>query len=255
MRILTFLPVLLALPLGGCIVKSSDSNSSAHKPPPLSSSVQTSDVWPSLSAQSDGSSVRVYAAILKGSDFVKLDTGDSFTAQIGNAEPVVLTLEPYTDDKIHYTASFPANADATNLAIALHRASGFVSAPGSKVTVPAPFRITSTPPATVKLGSVLTVKIAPVPAAAATDTDYWSIAVTGSCIDGDAPIRVSVDSETGQAQLDTNVLKLKQGKTGCDVGVQVRHETRGPADAAFNGASSHPVEGLQARYFSTALEL
>jgi hypothetical protein len=256
MRILTFLPIVLALPLGGCILKTSDSSSSApQKPPPLSSTVQTSEVWPSLSAQSDGTSLKVYAAILKSSDFVKLDTGDYFTAQIGNADPVVLTLEPYTDGKVHYSATFPASGDAADVAIAFHRATGFVSAPGSKVTVAAPFTVTSTPPATLKLGTLLTVSISPVPSTAASDNDYWSIAVTGDCIDDGGPFRVSVDSETGNAQLDTSLLKLKQGATGCDVGVQVRHETRGACDSAYNGASSHPVEGLQARVFGTALQL
>ena len=60
----------------------------------------------------------------------------------------------------------------------------------------------------------------------------------------------------GKTRVNTAGIKLKKdAATGCDVTVQVRHETAGRADAAYqkSGDKPHQVEGLQARNFATSI--
>ena len=239
------------LPLAGCSFGFGDDHaSSSPKPPLASSTLATSDMWPSMSAQSDGSSLKVYAAVLKGSDFVKLDAGDFFSARVGDQD-VVMTIEPYTDGRVHYLATFPSPTSATDVVIALHRSAGRTEATQSKTSVASPFEITSAPPASFKLGAPLTLTIAPAPASTG---DHMTVQLFGACLEDNQPSFPLTFDANGSAVFDTSAVRLKKGATaGCDVGVQVRHETRGPSDVAFANAAMNPVEGLQERGFTTAL--
>lgn len=249
---------LAILPLAGCSFGFGDDHaSSSPKPPIASSTLATSDMWPSMSAQSDGSSLKVYAAVLKGGDFVKLDAGDFFSAKVDDQD-VVMTIEPYTDGKVHYLATFPSPTTATDVVIALHRSAGRTEALQSKTTVPSAFEITSAPPASFRLGAPLTLSIAPPPApppaaTPASTGDQMTVQFFGTCLEDQPALPLTFDAN-GSATFDTNALHLKKDATaGCDVGVQVGHETSGPSDAAFANAAMNPVEGLQERGFTTAL--
>ena len=204
-----------------------------------------------MSAQSDGTSLKVYAAVLKGSDFVKLDTGDFFSAKVGEQD-VVMTVEPYTDGKVHYLATFASPTVATDVVIALHRSAGRAEALQSKTSVAGAFEITSPPPASLKLGTRLALPVSPSPARPSAG-DQTTVQFFGACLEDQPSLALTFDAE-GSASFDTSAIHLKKDATGgCDVGVQVRHETRGPADTAFANALTNPVEGLQTRGFTTAL--
>jgi hypothetical protein len=223
-------------------------------PPPLTSgSIATTEMWASMSAQCyDTATIKVYASVLKGSDFISLDTGDAFTATVGS-QTLPLTLEPMTGASVHYTASFPASMQASNVTIALMRGAGMQSAPMSKTVVPAAFEITSPAPPTVAYTKPLSVTIAPPPVIADINIERMAISISGSCLADHDPYLLTFDAQ-GTALFDLSVLQFAQGAmTGCDIGVQIRHEYNGPHDPAFGNGPQ--VQGLQARNFSTSLVL
>jgi len=246
------LVIVLASSLAGCALHSS---TPASHPPPESAALATNEMWPSMSAQSDGQSIRVYAAVLKGSDFVLLSDGEYFTATVGG-QSIVMSREPYTDGgKIHYLATFPAQSAATDVVIDFHRANGRVEAAMSQTIVAPAFAITSAAPPSFKLGAPLSIAISPVVATKGDPTDRMTIAVTGDCIDDTSPTPMVTFDAEGATLFDTSLVKLKKGSTGCDVGVQVRHETLGKSDAAFKNGGQTNVEGLQARSIRTSIVL
>lgn len=250
MRSFLLFPVVsIACALAGCTFHSSETT--ASKPPPSSDTLATSEMWPSMSAQTDGQTVKVYAALLKGSDFVLLADGEYFTATFAG-QSIVLKREPYVDGKIHYFATFAAPTTASDVVIAFHRISGKSEAAQSATTIPAAFAITSAAPPSFKIGTTLNIAISPPPITKTDGTDFMSVAYNGDCIADSNPQPVTFDVE-GVAKVDTSKIVLKKGASGCDVGVQVRHETRGKADAAYSQPDAHPVEGLQARSFNTSL--
>jgi hypothetical protein len=254
------LPLLVIAMASGCSFHSSSSGSSGPTggstppPPPTSSELATSEMWPSMSAQSDGQTLKVYASVLEGSDFVDLDTGDFFVANVqGGESGIVLTKEPATPGKIHYFATFPAPQGASTVTIDFMRQHGFQSAPSSVTTVPAPFTITSAAPTSVRWGTVLSLTVSPPPVISNAAMEQMTVAVSGACIQSADPFPVTFDT-AGNAAFQTALLKPNPGtNTGCDLNVQVRHEFNGPADAAFANAGSNPVLGLQQRDFQTSL--
>jgi hypothetical protein len=249
-RFLAFLFPLL-VPLSGCTF-GAGATTTTPKPPPTSSTIATSAMWPSMSAQSDGASLKVYAAVLESSDFIKLDAGDFFSAKVGDRD-VVMTVEPYTDGKVHYLATFASPTVATDVVIALHRGAGHTEALESKTSIAGAFEVTSAPPTSLKHGTLLALTVSP-PPLPETAADKMTVQFFGDCLEGDQPSFALTFDVEGRASFDTAAVQLKKDATsGCDVGVQVRHETRGPADPAFANASIHPVEGLQTRGFTTAL--
>lgn len=246
MRSLLLLALASAL-AAGCTVTT---DSAPNKPPPTSTTLATGDVWPSMSAQSDGQTLKVYAALLKGSDFVLLDGDESFTASVGT-QTVILQREPYTNGgAIHYFATLAAPTVATDVAIAFHRTGGRTDAV-SHVTVAAPFEVTSPAPPSFRIGSSLAVQISPPPAKGDAG-DRTTLAFFGDCLADSSPRAIAFDAE-GAGSFDTAQLVLKKGATGCDVSVMVRHETLGKSDATFNAADAHPVEGLVGRSFHTSI--
>lgn len=244
----SLLLLALALPLAGCTINSS--TASEPTPPPTSSSLATNAMWPSMSAQSDGQTLRIYAALLKGSDFVQLDDGDFLTATVGD-QSIVLSREPYVEGKIHYFATFPAPVASADVVIDFHRTAGHQAAT-SKTVVPASFEITSPAPVSVHVGSKLTINVQPPPITSNDATDRMTLAFNGDCLATTDPIAVKFDSE-GSTTFDMSQLVLNKGATGCSLGVEVRHETSGPSDSAYASASGNPVAGLQARSFATSL--
>jgi hypothetical protein len=247
------LAIVLGSSLAGCALHSSDN--ATPPPPPESATLATNAMWPSMSAQSDGQSIRVYAAVLEGSDFVVLSDGEYFIAT-GAGQSIQMQREAYTDgSKIHYLATFPAQTTATNITIDFHRASGRVEAAMSQAIVAPAFAITSAAPPSFKLGTNLSIAISPVVATKGDVTDRMAIAVTGDCIDDTTPTTTATFDVDGATIFDSSLIKLKKGSTGCDVGVQVRHETLGKSDPAFQNGGQTNVEGLQARSFNTSIVL
>jgi hypothetical protein len=247
MRPISFL-ILLSV-FTGCAVHTS----TEPQPPPTSTTLATNAMWPSMSAQSDGQTLKVYAALLKGSDFVLLDGGEYFTATVG-AQSVIMSQEPYTDGKIHYLATFAAPAVAADVVIDFHRAGGRIEAGMSRTAVAPVFTISSAAPPSVARGAVLDIAIAPSPVTKGDPTDRMTLAFSGTCVDNDSPHQVTFDAN-GHTTFDTSLVPLVKNTHGCDLSVQVRHETLGQSDPAFQNGGQNNVEGLQARSFNTAITL
>jgi hypothetical protein len=207
-------------------------------------------MWPSMSAQSDGQTLKIYAAVLKGSDFVELDGGEYFSATVG-AQSVVMTREPYVDGKIHYFATFAAPIASANVDIDFHRTPGHQAA-HSTTLLPASFEITSPAPPNVRVGSTITISVQPPPTTKNSETDRMTIGLNGDCLAPHDPYPVTFDAE-GSVQFDMKEVVLNKGATGCSLGVEVRHETNGPSDPAYASAAGNPLAGLQVRSFSTSL--
>jgi hypothetical protein len=211
-------------------------------------------MWPSMSAQSDGQTLKVYAALLRGSDFVLLDGGEYFTAT-ASGESIIMSQEPYTDGgKIHYVATFAAPVAATDVVIDFHRAGGRVEAAMSTATIAPAFTITSTAPPSFARGTVLDVAISPLPITKSGPTDRMAILFAGTCVDNDSPHQLTFDAQ-GHTAFDTSLIPLVKNTHGCDLDVMIRHETLGKSDPGFQNGGQNNVEGLQARGFKTAVVL
>jgi hypothetical protein len=255
----TFLGYLLAASavasLAGC---ASSSTSKAQPEPPVNSSTATTkELRLSFSAQSDGQSVRVYASAFvavpgKGNKPAVLDSGDFFSAKMGDkGEDVVLTREAFDDDVVHYMAVFPSPAEPTDVTLSLTRPAGKISAPTSVVHLPAPFQITSTPPVAVKIGAPLPVSVTPAP------KDKFDVDVEGACIKDKKKSFfgvLSFDTE-GSATFDTKAIETDpSGSPGCDVTIYVRALKYGTvAPELAGGVGILDGEGLQQRSFRTSL--
>jgi hypothetical protein len=247
--------VLAATCLTAC--SSSSSSTKQAEPPVGSSTATTKELRLSFSAQSDGQNVRVYASAFvnkdgKGNKPAVLDTGDFFSAKMGDAgEDVVLTREAFDDDVVHYTAVFPSPATSTDVTLSLTRPAGKTSAPGSVVHLPAPFQITSVPPVSVKIGSPLPVSVTPAPKA------KFDVDVEGACIKDKKKSffgALSFDAE-GTASFDTKGIETDpSGSAGCDVTIYVRALQYGTvAPELAGGVGGLDGEGLQQRSFRTSL--
>ncbi len=252
----------LVLPLSACFVPTTateqplsaraPATSPAASPAEISSSLlDVSEMSASLSAQSDGKTITVYGALLHDlNQFVRLDTGDYFTATIG-AESIVLALDPDQADP-HYLAAFPAQAEDTNVVIALVRRSGKKDAPGSSVVVPAAFAVTSIPPVAFRPGDGLKVTVAPLSPLA---NRALEVAIEGPCLARNQNIFPLTLTATGTGSIDTSSMLFDtthQEITGCDIDVHVRRLAHGQIDPAFRSGLTD-FEGLQVRTFSTAV--
>lgn len=253
----------LVLPLSGCFVATTSAEeplparaptatSPAASPPEVSSSaLDVSEMSASLSAQSDGKTITVYGALLHDlNQFVRLDSGDYFTATIAD-ETIVLARDPDQADA-HYLATFPAQKDDTNVVIALVRRSGKKDAPSSSVVVPAAFKVTSKAPIGFRPGDGLKVNVAPLSPLA---NRALEVAVEGPCLEKNLNVFPVTLAATGEGNVDTSNMVFDtshQEVTGCDVDVHVRRLAHGQIDPAFRSGLTD-FEGLQVRTFSTAV--
>jgi hypothetical protein len=246
----------LAAPVVACSFNAESGAGSTPAPETYSSAVPTSDMWPSMSAQTQGGTVTVYAAVLQsGGSFLTLSDGDYFSAAVGD-HAGLLAMEPGTPPGVvHYTANFPAPADSASVISGLIRAGSNASAPSTQLVLAAPFEITSAPPASFKYGTTLAITIAPASTPPpVTLSDYWSMDIIGPCMaDNHEPSVIAAPASDGTILFDTSQIPMKQAEPGCAVSVQVRHETRGTGDPAYHSGAD--VEGLQARLFATELTL
>ena len=270
MKNLAWLSLVVAPFVAGCDITTSNSGSggSYSSPTPTSSdgtnsehsaNLDVSQMRASMSAQSDGTTIKVYASLFDTDtdEPITLDTGDFLTATAGSGDPLVLVLEPYTDAfSVHYAASIPAGASAQDITIAFIRQSGKPGAPSSIVHVPAPFSIVSTPAASITSGSLLPIQVKPVP------TANILIETTGSCLyAGSGQSGADVESfpqsvtfdQNGNGSFDTSQLDLLN--SGCDVSFYVSAVTNGTLDPAFAGGESGDLdaEGSQKRGFQQTI--
>ncbi|MEO6572904.1 MAG: hypothetical protein ABIP89_03625, partial [Polyangiaceae bacterium] len=248
--------------LGGCFVRTTQDESTPASRPvytapslPTSSTFLVGEMSASLSAQSDGQSIKIYAGVFsKNGQAIVLENGDYFTAQLPGAEAIVLTREQGTkDDVAHYAGTLPVQPAAVDVIIALNRPAGKAPAPASKLHLPAPFQITSTAPATTHRGDLLPIQITP-----ASGAHLMELTVDGECLD---KTRSALSTfigfgSDGTTSFDTANLTLTSGASSCDISLNVRAQTSGEIDPAFAGGVGgglDDAEGLQQRSFSTTL--
>ena len=265
MKNLGLLALLLTPVMTGCSIDTESSEPSSGYYNPSSSSVSASDtqhsanvptasMYVSMSAQSDGTTTKIYASVFDSetSESITLDTGDFFTASVpGMGDPIVLVLEPASDPAIvHYAGSLPASAAAQDVTIGFVRETGNVSAPSTIIHVPAPFAVSSAA-SSVSYGNDLSIRATPAP------QDDIELEATGSCLldsyDGDDDYNpntfddaVTFDAN-GNATLSTELLELggTSSSSGCDVSFYFSAIHDGVIDPAFGGGISgtHDVEG------------
>jgi hypothetical protein len=219
--LLALVPVLS---LVGCSFKSVDA------PPPAesTSSHEITDMRASLSAQSEGDKIRVYAALLvKSGAFLDLASGDSLTATVGTETHALARVAE--GDKIHYEADFTQPPTAVAATISFHRADGRRGG-DSQVMVPAPFNLTVTPAASVSHTGSLSLDV---PGVGTSANDFLNVDVTGVCVrDGQQTISVTVTKE--KALLDMTQVTLADAKVAeCDLELSVQALQSGHVDPAF----------------------
>jgi hypothetical protein len=218
-----------------------------------SGALDVKDMIASMSASQGEAELTVYAALLHrravgdpDPDFVVLDSGDRFTATIGNVTvPMVVDNQ---GNKVRYVASVPAPTAAVNVVISFSRANGKAGAPYSVVALAPPFQLATTPPPSFQRGAPLALKIA-----GATRPRSLMLDFEGVCVDDGADM-VVFDGQ-GSATFDTSLVSpLAGSSTSCDVVGHLRAPTQGDVDSAFQrglfGARAK-VEGLQIRSFKT----
>lgn len=221
----TFLLALLpVVSLVACTIKP------VGAPPPAQSTsgYEITDMRASLSAQSEGDHIRVYAALLeKGGAFLDLSSSDSLSATVGaETHPLARIAE---GDKIHYEADFAQPTTAVAASISFHRADGRRGGE-SQVMVPAPFSLTVTPTASVSHTGSLSLDV---PGVGSSSNDFLNVDVTGVCVrDGQQTISVTVTKE--KALLDMTLVTLADTKVAeCDLELSVQAEQSGHVDPAF----------------------
>ncbi len=111
-----------------------------------SEDLETSGMAASITVSADGSGVSLVSARLSTDanalNSIQLDSGDIFLASAGSQSQDMSMLDVL--DEITYHASFSGQDGAgTMYNVALNRRSGFMSAPSSTVTMPAPYTITA----------------------------------------------------------------------------------------------------------------
>ncbi|MEO7112696.1 MAG: hypothetical protein ABI183_19780 [Polyangiaceae bacterium] len=275
MKKLALLSLLVAPLATACTVRSSsssgyESGSSSNVSPGSSidgvhsSSLDTDQMSASMSAQSDGATLQIYASVFERStsEGVLLDQGDFFTATTGSGDPLVLVREQSPDPTVFdYSASLPAASSAQDVTIAFVRQSGRTGAPRSIVHVPAPFSIVLAAPQSIRMTSPFSIQVSPVP------SDSIVLEATGTCLEGGSGSYydpntfadgVTFDSN-GNASIDPNMLAFLDNDpsyaTGCDLSFFVSDVIEGSLDPQFAGgvSGSFDVEGLQKRGFQTTV--
>ena len=237
-------PLVASLALAGCTVEPAPP-ATAPKPLPLpSSDFDTKAIYPSTSAQSDGTYLTVYAALLAKDAFLKLGPTDALSVAVGDAPEQPLLSQGQTYDP-HFFATVPAPKTKTDVTIFLRRAQGEVSK--IALTVPSAFSVSGTP-ASVHAGDKVSLGIAPEPVV---DDGAWWVILEGPCADR---LYMLATFANGKLVFDGSGLKrAKNAAASCAVTAKVQHFYVGKADAAFQQPFFSDVVGLQEQRFAATL--
>jgi hypothetical protein len=227
---------LVLLGATGCVLHSTNSGT-----PQPSGGAETSQIQASLSAQSDGQTIQVYAALMKDA-FLELSAGDALTASLGGGAPIKL-LESRDGETVHYVGSLPQPKDKATVTIAFTRGTG-AGATSSSVDLP-PFFTAQPLPAQVTKSGTLPIRLTGY-------TQYFAaIEVKGACIQGDGRLTFQLDPSQ-HADVALSQLTFTNGASfPCDVDVYVRSELSGKCDPAFKTTSS--FEGLEQLALKTTI--
>jgi hypothetical protein len=228
--------------------------------------LSTGDMSADMSVQSyDGATLTAYATLRydkfpgdPNPDDIVLTDGDSLTAQVGaSGTQIAMTREQGTPG---YTARYVATLSESGVTgpfdviIAFHRTNGMYGAPYSRVTLAAPFAITSSTPATLSHASTLPITISP-----KIDTSVAGTYVEafGACIS--SYYAAQAFDGMGTASFNMSQIQFAGSSpppSGCDITLRVRGDSNGQVDSAFKRdvfGQISVLPGTQARAVPTHL--
>ena len=214
----------------------------ATPPSETSSKYEIADISPSLSAQSDGAQITVYAALFKGGAFLELSPGDTLTGTVGSeTHPLAEVKE---GESIHYTATFAQPATPAQATVSFARADGRRGG-DSTVLVPAPFTVATAPPATVSHQGSVSLTLTGI------GVDELDTEVRGVCVkDGQSELYSPV--QAGGARLDFSTIPLADSNAPeCDLELSLIARTLGTVDPHFAQTLDTTFEGDQRRVVKT----
>ncbi len=208
-----------------------------------STDYQVSQMTASMSATSNGTEVRVVAALLveSGTKHVRLEGDDVLTARIGdNGYQVALTPVIADGPKdLRYAATLPLQpSSSTKIIVAFLRAPGLPNAGYSTVTLASPFEITKAP-STLAPGTPAKVSLS--------NAGPTQIDVVGDCINGPQN-RIMIASHANgmdDIAIDTTKIVLTPTMTSCNAFLDVRRTSRGTVDSAFARGLFNGIGGME----------
>ena len=211
----------------------------------------------SFSAQSDGTSLHVYAALV-GSGFLRVQGSDTLHAIVNGSDvALVERIETINGEKrVHYVAELASPPPEPDVSIVFARSG---TAYASNVKLAANFDVLGTP-ASFKVGDQVRLRLTPQPKLGASGPQQeWTgtsiaIQVQSACITGGASS--VIDPGDGTFVWDTSTLVVDSTSAGdCDLEVDVRLGTLGVVAKELGSANVfHTGEGLQHRTFRTILK-
>lgn len=246
-RTLLLLGASLLLPFAaGCAAETSSEPAPKPLPRP-STDFATKDIYPSTSAQDDGTNLAIYAALLGDGRFLTLGATDRLTAKVGDGAELVLAAQGQTYDP-HWSTIVPSPKDAVDVVVTLDRA-GDANDARVKLHVPPPFAFDGATPSDVAFDAKFDVAISP-PAVKDETTVYWAI-VEGACVEANTTSDAVIDA--GKLTFTVPKKALKSGTTSCDATVKVQHVQPGKVEGALQPPFPTDAIGLRERRFQVKL--
>lgn len=247
---MNFKPLLLASLFAAfapaCVIQSS-SNPPPRELPKPSTDFPTNKIYPSTSAQDDGTNLTVYAALLGGGKFLTLGATDRLVAKVGTGPELVLQSQGQTYDP-HYFATVTSPKDPMDVVVTLDREG---SADDHSVTlhVPERFDLDGALPANIKQAVAFDVGVVPAPI---TDKTVWWALLDGDCVATNATSIASITAQ-GKLHFQFDATTLKKDATSCAVTVKVQHVAMGKADDAFEQPFPTDMVGVRERRFKATI--
>ncbi len=235
------LACFLALAVSACTVQTTQNDPPAKELPKPSTDFATNKIYPSTSAQDDGKTMTVFAALLADGKFLTLGSTDKLSAKIAGGPDLALVSQGETYDP-HYVVTVPSTPDALDVVITLDRAG---TADDAKVAlkVPAAFDLDGTLPSDLKQGVAFEVGVNP---PAKKDDSLWWAVLEGDCI-STSSTAIAAITPAGKLSLTYGANTIKaNGAASCKVNVKVEHILSGKADATFS--QPYPIDAIGVRH-------
>lgn len=249
---MNFKPLLLASLLvtvafaPACVVQSS-SNPPPKELPKPSTDFPTNKIYPSTSAQDDGTNLTVYAALLASGKFLTLGATDRLVAKVGTGPEIVLQSQGQTYDP-HYFATVASTKDELDVVVTLDRA-GTADDHSVTLHLPAGFDLDGALPSEVKQGIAFDVAVLPAPVK---DESVWWAIAEGDCVQSNATSIASITAQ-GKLHFQFDATTIKKDATSCTATVKVQHVEVGTVDPAFEKPFPTDTMGVRERRFKATL--
>lgn len=240
------LVALAACSAVACTV-ASDPNAPRELPKP-STDFTTTQIYPSSSAQDDGTTLSVYAALLYQGKYLSLASTDRLVARVGAGPELVLAAQGQTYDP-HYVATIASPMLATDVVLTLDRA-GTDGDASVHLHLPATFDLDGTPPSALKQNVGFDVATLPPPIQG--DGAWWA-ALDGTCVKPGTVATATFSAGKLHFILNDQAIDPNQSATSCAVTVKIQHVYFGEADAAFVKPVPNDTVALRERRFSATL--